>query len=853
MLRAALRSLLQHKLRLVLTLVAVVAGVAFVAGTYIFTDSLKQSFDALFSAPQPDVIVSAQSAFGSGPGQGGAGGGQAAGDVTPTMPESDLATVKAVSGVQTAFGVVAADGALVIGADGKVVGANGPPARGTTWVPDPTLSPLTLATGRAPVGAHEVALLESTATSAGVGVGDTVRLDTPGGALTATVVGLVTRGVGGSDGSTLTVFDLSTAQKYLIQNSHALTSISVKADTGVSQQTLATRITAALPADGIKVQTGAQRTADISDRLQTAFSFINIFLLTFALIALFVAIFLIFNTFSMLVAQRTRELALLRAVGATRSQVRRSVLVEAGVLGLVAAALGVIGGVLVSQGLRLLLRAFGADLPAGPLVIEPRTILVSLGVGVAVTLVSAYVPARRAAIVPPVAAMRDEINLPVRSLLVRTAIGLVLLAIAVLMAIRGLHAGDDSTKAARAVGVSALCALVAVIALAPMIGRGVLRVLGAPFAGSAVGRLARENGRRNPRRTAATASALAIGLALMTTIGVIASSTKASVASTIDSTIGADFVIFGAKFQPFSPDVYRAVKDTPSTSAVTYVRQVPIKVGADTTALTGVQTDLFPQVVDLHMSAGSISDIGLGDAIVDDKTAADLHLAVGSVVHATFVNGKASLNVVGIYTGAGPYTGWVTNIETLTSIGSRELDTAVYIKASPGANTATIKSDLERELTPFPAVTLQDQASLKDQINGQFDRVFGFIYALLALAVIVAFLGIVNTLALSVHERRREVGLLRAVGTSRPQVRRMVVLEAVLISLFGAALGVVLGLVYGALLQKVLASQGITVLAVPTGQIVGFLALGIVGGLVAALWPAFTASRLDVLRAIASE
>ncbi len=846
MLRAALRSLLQHKLRLSLTLLAVVVGVAFVAGTYIFTDSLKRSFDALFEAPQPDVIVTVDA-----PDFGG-GGPDAAPRETPTLPQSYIADVAAVDGVAAAYGLVSGDGAIVIDSDGMVVGAAGPPARGTTWIPDEAISPLTLVDGRGPQGPDEVALLESTAEAAGVEVGGRVRLETNGGSVEPLVVGVVTRGVSGSDGSTLAVFDLPTAQRLLLDSEPVVTGIQVRADEGVSQDVLAQRITAALPED-VRVQTGQQRSADIAERLEEAFQFINTFLLAFAFIALFVAVFLIYNTFSMLIAQRTRELALLRAVGASRGQVRRSVLLEALVLGILAAGIGLVGGVLVSRGLTLLLRAFGADLPSGPLVLEPRTVMVSLVVGVVVTLVSAYVPARRAAVVPPVAAMRDEVSLPNRSLWVRTGLGAVLLVVAVLTARAGLASVDDGERAASLAGVSALAALVAVIALAPVAGRGVLWVLGAPFSGSVVGRLARENGRRNPRRTAATASALAIGLALMTTIGVIAASTKASVATVIDDTIGADFVVFGAKFQPFVPDVYQAVKDTPGTAAVTFVRQVPITVDEEQSVLTGVEVAAFPLVVDFEMQSGSFADMALGDAVVDDATAETLGLEVGDRVEGTFVNGEAPLRLIGVYTAAGPYVGFVTGINTLSSIGSRELDSAVYVRVADGADPATVRTDLEAELAAFPAVELQDQASLKEQVNGQFDRVFGFIYALLALAVVVAFIGIVNTLALSVHERRREVGLLRAVGTSRPQVRRMVVLEAVLISVFGAALGVALGVVYGALLQRVLEPQGITELAIPTGQIWMFLALAVVGGLLAALWPAITASRLDVLRAIATE
>jgi putative ABC transport system permease protein len=844
--RAALRSLLQHKLRLSLTLLAVVVGVAFVAGTYIFTDSLKRSFDALFEAPQPDVIVTA-----AAPDTGG-GGPDGIPQETPTLPEDYVAQVAAVDGVAAAYGAITADGALVIGADGTVVGEAGPPARGTTWIPDESISPLTLVSGRGPAAASEVALLESTAEEAGVGVGDQVRLETNAGTVEQTVVGIVTRGVSGSDGSTLAVFDLPTAQRLLLDGDQVVTGIQVRAEDGVTQEALAASITSALP-DSVQVQTGQQRSADIAERLEEAFQFINTFLLAFAFIALFVAIFLIYNTFSMLIAQRTRELALLRAVGASRGQVRRSVLAEAFVLGVLAAGIGLLGGILVSRGLTLLLRVFGADLPSGPLVVEPRTVLVSVVVGVVVTLVSAYVPARRAAIVPPVAAMRDEVVLPTRTLWVRTSIGALLLVVAVIAARAGLGSIEDGERAASLAGVSALAALVAVIALAPVVGRAVLWVLGAPFSGSTIGRLARENGRRNPRRTAATASALAIGLALMTVIGVIAASTKASVAAVIDDTIGADFVVFGAKFQPFVPDVYDAVRDIPGTSAVTFVRQVPMTVDDQQSVLTGVEVEKFPLVVDFEMQSGSFDDMALGDAVVDDATAETLGLRVGDPVEGTFVNGEATLRLIGVYTAAGPYVGFVTGINTLSSIGSRELDSAVYIRVADGADPGEVRAALEAELAAFPAVELQDQASLKDQVNSQFDRVFGFIYALLALAVVVAFIGIVNTLALSVHERRREVGLLRAVGTSRPQVRRMVVLEAVLISVFGAALGVLLGLVYGALLQRVLEPQGVTELAIPVGQIWLFLGLAVVGGVLAALWPAITASRLDVLRAIATE
>ena len=849
MFRAALRSLGQHRVRLLLTLLAVVVGVAFVAGTFIFTDSLKQSFDALFDAPQPDVTISANSAFAPG-GQGGGPGGSS--DQTPTLPDSLIAATASVAGVAQAYGSVTANGALVLGKDDKPVGNPGPPARGVSWLPDASINSISLVSGQAPQGAHEVALLEATAKLAQVGIGDHVTIETPNGQVKAKVTGLVSRGIGGSDGGTLTVFDLPTAQQQMLGKTDVVTSIAVKADPGVTQQELASRLTSALPKT-VKVQTGSERSAEIADRLQTAFGFINTFLLAFALIALFVAIFLIFNTFSMLVAQRTRELALLRAVGASRSQVRQSVLIEAALLGALAAAVGVVGGIAVSQGLRLLLKVFGADLPAAPLVILPRTIIVSLILGVGVTLISAYVPARRAAAVPPVAAMRDEVALPAKTLRVRGILGAVLVAVALLTGFSAMQHLDDNMRATRLVGISVVAALVGVIALAPILGRWFIGLIGAPLRRNAVGNLAVENGKRNPRRTAATATALAIGLALMTAIGVLAASTKESVAAVVDDTIGADYIVLGANFQSFRPDVYEAVKSTPGTSTVTFTRQMPISVGDTQSVLTGIQPDRFGQVFNLTIESGSMQNLLPGDAIVDADTAKKLGLAVGQNVPVDYPTGPGFLVVRGTYKPAGPITGWIGSIDTLSQAGARDLDSAIYIRVAQAASTEAVKKSLDKTLTAFPAVKLQDQASLKGQINQQFDRVFGFIYALLALAVIVAFLGIVNTLALSVYERRREVGLLRAVGTSRSQVRRMVVLEAILIALFGSIVGVALGLIYGVLFRKVLGSVGITRLAIPSGQLTLFIVLGVVGGILAALWPAFSASRLDVLKAISSE
>ena len=630
----------------------------------------------------------------------------------------------------------------------------------------------------------------------------------------------------------------------------------VLSEPGLSQSQVAARIKTSLTKSvpgGVDTQTGAQRTDEITKRIQDGFGFFSTFLLTFGLIALFVAAFLIVNTFSMLVAQRTRELALLRAIGATRRQVQSSVILEAALVGLVAATLGLVGGVGVSKLLTFLLEKLGVSLPSTPLVLAPRTIVFGYVIGLLVTVLSAWGPARRAARIPPVAALRDDVSLPVTSLRVRRVIGVVLALAAVLLAWQALHVVDDANRSALLIGISALSALVAAIALAPAMARPLVKVLGLPLPRRPVSKLAIENGRRNPRRTGATASALAIGLALMSAVGVINASAKASVTSIVDNTIGADFVVLGERFQPFPHQVYRELANTPGTSVVTYVRQIPVQIAGDRSLMTGVDPIALPQVLNLQMISGSIADLALGETVVDQKRANELGLKVGQQLNATYLNGKGTLRLAGIYKDSGFYQGYIVTLPQLAAIGSRELDTAIYIRVAPGTNPATVRASLEKSIGASGAVRLQDQSDIKSEINSQFDALFGFVYALLALAVIVAFLGIVNTLLLGVYERTRELGLLRAVGTSRKQIRRMVVLEAVLIALFGAVVGLGLGIAYGALLRKSLESQGVTELAIPWGQVGFFVALAVVGGAVAALWPAFRAARLNILAAISTD
>jgi putative ABC transport system permease protein len=850
MIRAALRNLLSHKLRLVLTVLAIVLGVSFVAGTFVFTDSLKKSFDSLFSQQSADAVVEPVSA--NGQGQGGGGGV----DVVQSLPEATVAQVRAVPGVAEAEGFVSSRAAVVLGQDGKPLQGQNPNANGRSWLQDPGLGQISIAQGAPPTRDDQVALDATTASKAGVGIGDPVSIAPPNtvagkGVVTLTVSGLVDKALAATaGGGTLAVFTLPEAQRLLLEPGK-VSQVRVRAAPGVSQEVLQQRIETALP-HGVQVRTGKQLADETSKRLEDSLGFLNTFLLVFALIALFVATFLIYNTFSMLVAQRSRELALLRAIGASRAQVQGTVLVEAAVVGFIASTLGLLAGLGLAQLLRGLFRAFGAELPAGNLVVSPRTVVATYAVGMLVTLVCAWIPARRAGRVPPVAAMRDDVSIPVRSLRVRAIVAGVLIAVAVLLAAAGLRVQDDATSATQLVGLSALAALVGAIAVAPFAARPLVGLLGAPFRG-AVGRLATENGRRNPRRTAATATALTIGVALMSVLGVIAASATASIDRVIDDTIGADYVVFGVGFRPFSPDVFKAVDGTPGIGVATYVRQSVDRSGDSPVPVTGVQPGPLAQVVHLTFTAGSLADLGLGSAVVDTQTAKDRGLRVGQDVSLVLPNGKTTVKLAGLYEPAAFYRGYIVSLPTLASLGSLERDTALYLRLAPGADPVAVRADLDRRLAGFPTVTLQDQTQFKDEIRSQVNQLLGFLFALLALAVIIAVLGIVNTLLLSVVERTREIGLLRAVGATRPQVRRMITLEAVLMGVFGAVIGVVVGVLYGVLLQRVLEPQGITELDVPGWELLAFVLLGAVGGVLAAVWPAWRASRLDMLRAIASE
>lgn len=849
MLKASLRNLLAHRLRLLLTGLAIVLAVAFVAGTYIFTDSLRASLDTLVRQDTPDVLVQPASADFSPEFQGQG--------ETLTVPTSLLPEFENLPAAEVVVPQIQVPNVVILDAAGKPLGAErggfgAGTAIGQAWVTDGRLNPADVVAGTAPASRTEVALDTGSAEELGIGVGDSVTVLLPDGgrrdftlAATTALTGSAGFGVG------FVSWDFATAQRLLLNPGQA-TSIALLAQTSSTQQTLREEVTALLPA-GITAVTGDEQASQISQQLNSGLGFLNTFLLVFAIISVFVAAFLIYNTFSMLVAQRSRELALLRAIGASRGQVLRSILAEAIVVALLASALGIVVGAGFAKGLQLLFQAAGAPFPASALVFQPRTIAVSLAVGVVITMVSALLPARRAGSVAPVAALREEV-VPARSLQRRTVLGGFVLGAGLGLAVVSPRLAEFSTqRGATMAGVGAALILLGVLALSPELARPASALLGVAFRG-VTGRLARGNTHRNPRRTAATAGALTIGVCLMAAISVLAASTQKSVAGIVDQVIGADFVVTGYGFQPFPAGVARAIDEVPGVAQTAVVRQAPLRApGTGDTLVTGVDPQAIQQALSLEVTAGSLDDLTLGTVALDADNAAEIGAGLGTTIQVLSVVGPVDLKVVALYEPAGGFTGYVVDLPQAAELGSGDQDNVVYVVADPQVSAAAVQDGLDAALKDFPNVQVLDQSAFKRSISDQIGQLLTFLFALLVLAVLIALLGIVNTLALSVFERTREIGLLRAVGMSRAGIRRTIVIEALLIAVFGAVLGMVTGVAFGALLQRILAAEGIEEFAVNVPQLLLFLVLAAVGGVLAALWPAWRASRLRILDAVAAE
>ncbi|WP_406832361.1 FtsX-like permease family protein [Pedococcus sp. KACC 23699] len=846
MLRASWKSLLGRKLRLFMSAFAIILGVAFVSGSFIFTDTLGKAFDGIVNTVGDVVVrpVTASSDFNSGP-------------TSKTVPATLVASLRSVPGVARADGNVSDPTTFVISTKGKIIGGGGPPGLGLSHNDAPTSAgdpPATLSKGRWASTSGEVVLDVGTAERAGYVVGDTVRLVTSGTRpiVTAKLVGLA-EFKGGLVGATLAFFDTRTAQQLYYGGKDQFTDAWVTAKDGTSAEDLAKAVQAKLPS-GFEAVTGASVAKETATGVNKALNFINVFLLVFAGIALFVGSFLIINTFSILVAQRSRELAMLRALGAGRHQVTRSVLFEAFVVGLFGSTVGLGCGFLLAIGIRTLFAQFGLDLSGSPLVFQPRTALIAYAVGLVVTMVAAYLPARRAGAMPPVAAMRDDVALPESTLHRRVWLGSVLFVAGLFATWLGAFTSVDNS--AYWVGGGVLGLVLAAILTSPVIGRPVIALLGWVYRRlfGAVGVMAEQNAVRNPRRTAATASALMIGLTLVAMMSVFGASAKASVDKSISTTFAADYVVSNAVGQPFSTQVTKDIAAVPGVATVSPLRYLAVSLDGDRGFAAAIDPAAFEKAVPLEFSAGSLTKLTGKTVLVSQDRAAKQQLAVGSTVRGEVAGQQDTYTVGGIFVpSASVPNSILISLQTARAAGVPEQDSADFVVRDRGANPAAVQAAIEKVIADVPTVTLKDQDAFAAEQRAPIDQLLYIIYALLGLAVIIAILGIINTLALSVIERTREIGLLRAVGLSRRQLRTMLRLESVAIALLGAVLGVVLGLVAGWALQRSLADQGIDVLAIPGLQLAIFVVLAGFVGVLAALWPGRRAARLDVLRAITTE
>ena len=847
MFHVTFKSLLARKLRLLLTALAVVLGVAFVAGTLILGDTLNRTFDKLFATAYSgtDVGVRGKSAFDVSLTEGGDPA-----QSRPPVPVSLLDDVRAVDGVRAAEGD-SSGFAQIVTPDGEVVETGGAPTIGGSWLGDSPVNPYRLQRGEPPAAEGQVAVDETTAKEHSLRVGDDIQVLTQTGPLDATITGIVSFGESGSlAGATVTLFDPATAARTM-GTPGTFYEILAVGDGTVSDEQLRDRVAEVLP-PRFQALTGEQLAASDSSDIKDALGFFSTFLLVFAVISIFVGSFIIFNTFSMLVAQRSKELALLRALGASRRQVNVAVLLEAAVVGLIGSVLGLGLGVLLSIGLQGLVRLFIGELPAEGLVLQPSTVVWAFLTGTVVTVVAAYAPARHATQIPPVAALRDDVALPTASLHRRAVIGTAVLAAGVISMAAGLVAGAGILW----VGLGALGIFLGVAMLSPFLSRPVIGGIGGilPRVWGSIGRLARENARRNPRRTASTASALMIGLALVSAGGVLASSLVKSANDVIDRSVGADFIVTTANFLPIPGTVAAEIRSVQGVDAVTSFRAGQAQIGGDVASFQGVTADTVDRTLQLEIVDGELGALQeQGGLLVDADLARDRGWRVGERIPTVFgKTGRQALVLGGTYAQnqiAGEY---LVGMDTYEANFDQRLDSVVALTVSPDADVDAVRADVTAA-AGASNLEIRDQSEFKEEQRQQINQLLGFIFVLLALAVLIAALGIVNTLALSVIERTREIGLLRAVGMARRQVRRMVRLESVVIAVFGTLLGLALGVALGAALVTALNDEGIDQLVIPYGQLVLYLAAGALIGVVAAVWPARRASRLDVLRAITTE
>jgi putative ABC transport system permease protein len=838
MVKLTLESLWARRRRSVGTCVAVALGVAFLVGTLLLGDTLSANFERLFTqvSADTDVVVRNATATSFEP------------DATRGLvDESLLQSVRQVNGVQHAEAQVLGYGSL-LGRDGGAIGGNGPPRQAGSWITDPALNPYRLVEGRAPRGPHEVVVNRGAAKSGGLKLGDTTVVQTPD-PVRVTIVGIATFGdLDGLGDTTFTAFTLTAAQENVTRQPGKVSTVLVKAVPGVASNELRDRIAHVLP-HGVEAITGQQLIDEQLDAL-TFLDAIRVFLVVFAGIALVVAMLTINNAFSITVAQRTRELALLRAVGASRKQLRRSMSIEALAIGLTGSLLGAVAGFGVASGLKAVFDAFGGALPAGGLTVRPLAIGIGFAVGLLVPLVAAQLPARRAAAIPPVAALRELDHETRRRVGLRTGIGAGLL-------LAGAGTGLEAPSGDGSVILAALASAVVVVGTL-MVAPAVLPSIAAAFGAvltrmrGVTGRFAAQNARRNPTRAAATAAALVVGIAVVSLITVFVASLRATLDANVDTAFRANLVVntefFGGS--QLSPRALDALRASPVVSRAVGIAQAPILLDGESTTITATDVDLVGSVVNVETNAGSLHDLGNDGIAVDHSTARDNKWTLGTRVGATFSDGATEAVTVRAIFDRNQLLGEVVMPTALWTVHTAQPTLRrAFIVTNPGVTLAQAR----RAIVPIAeryGAEVQDRAEYTTAATGGLDLLLGVVYVLLALAIVIALLGIANTLSLAVYERRREIGLLRAVGESRRQVRSVLRLESFIVSSFGTVLGLVLGAFLGWVLFATVSDNG--TFSMPLGPLVVIATGGGVAGVLAAWRPARRASRVAILDSIAT-
>jgi putative ABC transport system permease protein len=852
--RVALKGLAGRKLRAVLTATAIVLGVAMISGTYILTDTIKSAFGTVFTQvyQHTDVVISGKSAVGENEHNGAR--------QAPAFPESLLNTVRGLPGVAEAQGGVS-DTAQLVGRDGKVISSGGAPSLAFSVHPQGSqrFNPLQLVSGAWPAGPGEVAIDANTAAKKHYAVGQTIGVIARGAEQRFRIAGVAKfGGVSSLGGATMAIFDFPVAQT-IFHKVGKLDSISIADRPGYTPAQVVREVAPLLP-PSTRVRTGQAEAKQATKNTNGFLSIIQDFLLAFAGVALFVGSFVIANTLSITIAQRTRELATLRTLGATRRQVLRSVLLEALVIGLLASVVGLFLGLGLAKGLNSLFVSFGIDLPQATTVFATRTIVVSLLVGVAITVLAALRPAIRATHVPPIAAVREGALLPPsRFARFGTPVAALTIVAALALMLLGLFVGGlSTTQRLLAIGVGAAGMFVGVAMLAKVLVPPLASVLGWPATriGGTAGRLARGNAMRNPARTASTASALMIGLALVTLVSVLAAGLKSTFEHSVNQIFTADYALTATNnFSPISVASAEALQKVPGVQVVSGVRSGSGRAFGSEVVVSAVAPDIS-KVIGVKWQAGSSAvpgELGKSGAFVSKDYASSDHLHVGSPIAVETTAGKIMhLQIRGVFAppkGGSPYGDVTISTQRFDAEYQNPQNVFTFVNVAGGATAANTRS-LEVALAGFPDAKIQTQSQFKKSQEQGIDTLLNLLYVLLSLSIIVSLFGIVNTLVLTVFERTRELGMLRAVGMTRRQLRRMIRHESIITALIGAALGIPVGIVLAIMVGQAIEYPTFTI---PVGTIIVFVIAAILAGILAAIFPARRAARLNVLQALQYE